>query len=112
LQVIAIITTARAIGFLFQKIGQPAVIGEMAAGILLGPSLLGMFLPGAEAFLFPAASMDTLKLLSQIGVILFMFGEGIEVDLPSFSASAHTPRCWSATRASWCRFFSALLFPC
>lgn len=90
LQVIAIITTARVIGFLFQKIGQPAVIGEMLAGILLGPSLLGLLSPATEAFFFPPTSLDTLKLLSQIGVILFMFGVGIELNLQSLRQRAHT----------------------
>jgi len=81
LQVVVIIMAARVLGYFFQKIGQPAVMGEMIAGILLGPSLLGMLSPGMEAFLFPEASMGALKLLSQIGVILFMFIVGIELNL-------------------------------
>ena len=81
LQVIVIISAARGIGQLFRKMGQPAVIGEMIAGILLGPSCLGMLSPGAQAFVFPAASLDTLQLLSQIGIILFMFVVGIELDV-------------------------------
>src|SRR5512143_3181642 len=81
LQLIAIILAARLIGSLFRRIGQPAVIGEMVAGILLGPSLLGLVLPAAQAFLFPATSLGALGLLSQIGVILFMFVVGIDVDL-------------------------------
>lgn len=89
LQVILIIMAARIFGHLFQKIGQPAVIGEMVAGILLGPSLLGMLAPGVEAFLFPASSMDALKLLSQIGVILFMFVVGIELNLQYLRQKAH-----------------------
>lgn len=89
LQVIVIILAARAFGYLFQKIGQPAVIGEMVAGILLGPSLLGMLSPGMEAFLFPEASMGALRLLSQIGVILFMFVVGIELNLQYLRQKAH-----------------------
>jgi Kef-type K+ transport system membrane component KefB len=81
LQVIVIVVAARLLGTLCVKIGQPPVIGEMVAGILLGPSLLGFLAPHAQAFLFPAASMDALKMLSQIGVILFMFVVGIELDL-------------------------------
>ena len=81
LQLIVIILAARAIGAVFLRIGQPAVVGEMLAGILLGPSLLGLILPQAQAFLFPAASLGALSLLSQVGVILFMFVVGIEVDL-------------------------------
>lgn len=81
LQVIVIVVAARILGKLFLRIGQPSVIGEMVAGILLGPSLLGLVAPGVQAFLFPAPSMGALRLLSQIGVILFMFVVGIELDL-------------------------------
>jgi len=81
LQVIVIVLAARALGALFLKIGQPSVIGEMVAGILLGPSLLGLVAPGLQTFLFPASSMGALRLLSQIGVILFMFVVGIELDV-------------------------------
>ena len=56
-------------------------MGEMMAGIMLGPSLLGLLLPEASAFLFPPASMVTLGVLSQIGVILFMFVVGVDLDL-------------------------------
>jgi len=81
MQMIVIILAARALGAVFRRIGQPAVTGEMVAGILLGPSLLGGIAPEAYAFLFPPASLEALKLLSQIGVILFMFVVGIELDL-------------------------------
>ncbi len=81
LQVIVIVLAARASGALFRRIGQPAVIGEMFAGILLGPSLLGAVAPAAQTFLFPVESMGPLRLLSQIGVILFLFVVGIELDV-------------------------------
>jgi Kef-type K+ transport system membrane component KefB len=81
LQMVVIILAARAIGALFRRIGQPAVTGEMLAGILLGPSLLGLLWPEAHGFLFPATSLDTLARLSQVGVILFMFVVGAELDL-------------------------------
>jgi Kef-type K+ transport system membrane component KefB len=81
LQVIIILAAARALGALFAKIGQPPVIGEMVAGIILGPSLLGLVVPDVQASLFPASSMGALQLLSQIGVILFMFVVGIELDI-------------------------------
>jgi Kef-type K+ transport system membrane component KefB len=89
LQVILIVAAARAMGSLFQRFGQPPVIGEMVAGILLGPSLLGMIAPAVESFVFPAASMAPLKMLSQVGVILFMFVVGIELDLEHLRAKAH-----------------------
>ena len=61
--------------------GQPPVMGEMVAGIALGPSLLGFLFPQAATFLFPPTSMTALGLLSQIGVVLFMFIVGMELDL-------------------------------
>jgi Kef-type K+ transport system membrane component KefB len=81
LQMIVILIAARVVGTLFLKVGQPAVVGEMVAGIILGPSLLGILLPGAHSFLFPASSLDFLKLLSQIGVIVFMFVVGMDLNL-------------------------------
>jgi len=81
LQVLLIVVAARSLGSLFRRIGQPPVIGEMVAGILLGPSLLGWVAPAAQSFVFPVDSLDPLKLLSQIGVILFMFVVGIELHL-------------------------------
>jgi len=89
LQVIVIIAAARGLGILFTRLGQPAVIGEMLAGILLGPSLLGWLAPRAEAFLFPSNSLGALQLLSQIGVILFMFIVGMELNVQSLRHSAH-----------------------
>jgi Kef-type K+ transport system membrane component KefB len=89
LQVIVIIIAARGIGPLFVKMGQPAVLGEMIAGILLGPSCLGMLSPGVQAFVFPAASLGTLQLLSQVGVILFMFVVGIELNVQHLRQRAH-----------------------
>ena len=81
LQIITIITVARLFGWIFKKIGQPSVIGEIIAGIFLGPSLVGMYFPEYSAFLFPAASLGNLGFLSQIGLILFMFVIGMELDL-------------------------------
>ncbi len=80
LQIVVIISFTQLLGTLFKKIGQPAVIGETVAGIILGPSLLGLLFPGAFHFLFPPESMETLKFLSQIGLILFMFIVGMELD--------------------------------
>ena len=80
-QIVNIIIVSRIIGFIFAKIHQPTVIGEIIAGIALGPSLLGVFFPEFSAALFPDKSMGNLSLLSQIGLILFMFMVGMELDL-------------------------------
>ncbi|MEP7106351.1 MAG: cation:proton antiporter [Ferruginibacter sp.] len=80
-QIVTIILAARLLGWACKKIGQPTVIGEIAAGILLGPSFAGMYFPGFSATLFPPQSLGNLQFLSQIGLILFMFVIGIELDL-------------------------------
>lgn len=80
-QLLVVIAAARGLGALFRRLGQPAVVGEMAAGILLGPSLFGWLAPAGFAFVFPAESLGSLKLLSQLGVCLFMFVVGMELDL-------------------------------
>src|SRR5262245_35159568 len=80
-QIGVILITARLIGGLFRKLHQPRVIGEMVAGILLGPSLLGWAAPGIFAALFPPDSLGQLSALSQIGLVLFMFLIGSELDL-------------------------------
>jgi Kef-type K+ transport system membrane component KefB len=88
-QIITIIIVARFFGWIFRKIGQPSVVGEVIAGIVLGPSLLGMYFPEFSMALFPAASMGNLQLLSQIGLILFMFVIGMELDLKMIKNRAH-----------------------
>jgi Kef-type K+ transport system membrane component KefB len=81
LQLIVIIAVSQVCGFLFSKIGQPRVMGEIIAGIVLGPSLVGAIFPDFTAFVFPAASLVNLQMLSQIGLVLFMFVIGMELDL-------------------------------
>lgn len=80
-QIITIIVVARFFGWMFRKIGQPTVIGEIIAGIVLGPSLVGMYFPEFSSALFPTDSLGNLQFLSQIGLILFMFVIGMELDL-------------------------------
>ncbi|RQP20038.1 MAG: cation/H(+) antiporter [Parapedobacter sp.] len=86
---IAIILVARVFGVLFRKIGQPSVIGEIVAGIVLGPSVLGYYFPEFSAFLFPASSLPNLGVMSQVGLILFMFVVGMELDLKLLKNQAH-----------------------
>ena len=80
-QIITIIIVARFFGWIFKKIGQPSVIGEIIAGIFLGPSVVGMYFPEFSLALFPAESLGNLQFLCQIGLILFMFVIGMELDL-------------------------------
>jgi Kef-type K+ transport system membrane component KefB/nucleotide-binding universal stress UspA family protein len=81
LQIISIILVSRVFSFFFRKIHQPTVIGEILAGIALGPSLLGLFLPEVSGFIFPKTSLPNLQMLSQVGLILFMFIIGMDLDV-------------------------------
>jgi len=87
-QIITIIIVARILGWVCKKIGQPTVIGEIAAGIILGPSFVGMYFPGFSVALFPVQSLGNLQFLSQIGLILFMFMVGMELDLKTLKNKA------------------------
>lgn len=80
LQLFAVITVSYSVGWLFTRCGQPAVVGEMMAGVLLGPSLFGLLAPGAFQYIFAPSSLEPLHLLSQVGVCLFMFAVGMEMD--------------------------------
>ncbi|MFZ4581720.1 MAG: cation:proton antiporter [Paludibacter sp.] len=81
LQIIAILIVSRVFGFVFVKLGQPTVIGEILAGIVLGPSLLGYFFPDTFNFLFNTSSLSNIYIISQVGLVLFMFTVGMELDL-------------------------------
>ena len=76
-----IMLTARLVGAVFARMNQPAVIGEVVGGILLGPSLLGRLFPEAQAFVLPPDAAPILGVISQLGVILYMFLVGLELDL-------------------------------
>lgn len=81
MQILVILIAARGMGWLFRKIHQPAVIGEIVAGILLGPSLLGKVSPELFNYIFPSSSISNIQLLSNFGLILFMFAVGMELRL-------------------------------
>jgi K+:H+ antiporter len=89
LQLAIILSVSSAVGWAFTRGGQPAVLGEMMAGILLGPSLFGLVAHQAFLFVFAPASLDALRLFSQIGVCIFMFAIGMELDLSQLRHSAH-----------------------
>jgi Kef-type K+ transport system membrane component KefB len=79
-QIVVILVAARLVGALMRRVGQPQVVGEMLAGIALGPSVLGAQMPKLAAMLFPATSLGFINALSQIGLLVFMFLVGLELD--------------------------------
>jgi Kef-type K+ transport system membrane component KefB len=87
LQIVFIVGVAKVFGILCKKIGQPAVVGEMVAGILLGPSLFGLFFPQTSDFLFPISSLSNLQVISQVGLVFFMFVVGLELDLKTLKST-------------------------
>jgi Kef-type K+ transport system membrane component KefB/nucleotide-binding universal stress UspA family protein len=80
LEILIVIGFSRLVGLLFRAIKQPLVIGEIMAGIMLGPSLLGKIFPVTQAWLFPPSTAPILEVLAQIGLIFFMFLIGLELD--------------------------------
>jgi len=88
-QIVTIIMVAKLFGWICVKLKQPSVIGEMIAGIVLGPSLFGMYFPEISALIFPKESLPNLQFLSQIGLILFMYIVGMELDLSVLRKKAH-----------------------
>ncbi|WP_346317578.1 cation:proton antiporter [Chitinophaga sp. YIM B06452] len=89
MQIIVVLCATRVFGFLARKIKQPAVVGEIAAGIILGPSLLGWLSPATMQAIFSAGSLPNLQFLSQIGLAFFMFIVGMELDLSKVRQKAH-----------------------
>jgi len=84
LQMLVILAACRLVGAAARRAGQPLVVGEMVAGVLLGPSLFGLLAPGAQAALFPPESLNVLFVTAQLGIGLYMFFVGIEFDVEVF----------------------------
>jgi Kef-type K+ transport system membrane component KefB len=85
-----VIIAARIIGAVFRRFHQPPVMGELLAGILLGPSFLGWLAPGIANALISQAAMQPLGIIAQLGVLLFMFLVGLELNLGVLREKAHS----------------------
>jgi Kef-type K+ transport system membrane component KefB len=90
LALLVVVGVSRLVGSLFQRIHQPAVIGEVVAGIALGPSLLGRIWPDAVSFLLPSEVAPFLGVIAQVGVVLFMFLVGLELDTSLLRQGTHS----------------------
>jgi Kef-type K+ transport system membrane component KefB len=87
-QMFFILAACRLVGMLARYLGQPQVVGEMIAGVFLGPSLLGFFFPKFQMSLFPPESLKLLYVGAQLGVGLYMFLVGVEFNIPTFLGRA------------------------
>jgi Kef-type K+ transport system membrane component KefB len=97
LQIAVVLAAARVARWLILPLGQPPVIGEMVAGLLLGPSLFGWLMPESSATLFAAPTLPALNALSQLGLVLFMFFVGVRVDAHQVKARRNVAMVTSAT---------------
>ena len=90
LSIAVIVAVARGVGWAFQRwLGQPSVMGEIVAGLLLGPSALGAISPAAQAFVLAPDAAPHLRMIAQIGVVLFMFLVGLELDTKVLRGNTH-----------------------
>jgi Kef-type K+ transport system membrane component KefB len=90
LQMFVILLACRLVGALARRLGQPQVVGEMIAGVFLGPSLLGLLAPGMQQIIFPKESLKVLYVGAQLGVGLYMFLVGVEFDIETFRSRARS----------------------
>lgn len=102
LQLMVILLVVQVFGSLCRRIGQQWVIGEILAGLALGPSLLGAFLPKVEGFLFPTSAFPALQTLGDIGLVLYMFSLGARLD---------THRMLSQSKKAMLTSISGILLP-
>ncbi len=88
LTLVIVISVARFFGMLFRKLGQPSVMGEVLGGIVLGPSVIGYFFPEFTTAVFHPEAMGFLKNIAEVGITLYLFVMGLEMDLPRLRQSA------------------------
>lgn len=97
LELAVILAACRVMGLVARRFGQPQVVGEMVTGVLLGPSLLGLLVPGAQHFLFPPGQANVvLYTMAQIGLVLYMFLIGLNFDVDLIKHRAGTAAAVSA----------------
>ncbi|HVJ03875.1 MAG TPA: cation:proton antiporter [Sphingomonas sp.] len=112
LQLAVIILTCRVVGWLGQKLfKQPQVVGEMIAGVVLGPSLLGLFFPDLQNAIFPKETRNVLYVGAQLGVGLYMFMVGLTLRLDHFQSKAKSAAAVSAAGIAAPFIFAALITP-
>ncbi len=109
IQIVIILAVVQVVGIALRKIDQPAVVGEMLAGILLGPSVLGALWPAAYALLFPPGSVRFLGAVSQLGLVMFMFLVGLELRPADLRGRGHTAVLVSHTSIVLPLFLGVLL---
>jgi Kef-type K+ transport system membrane component KefB len=90
LQVFFILAVCRCVGILARRVGQPQVVGEMIAGVIMGPSLFGLLFPSWQQVIFPKDSLKILYVLAQFGVGLYMFLVGTEFKIDLFRSRARS----------------------
>lgn len=112
LQLAVIILACRVVGWLGQKfLGQPQVVGEMIAGVVLGPSLLGLFFPDLQLAVFPKETRNVLYVGAQLGVGLYMFMVGLTLRLDHFRSKAKSAAAVSAAGITAPFLLAALITP-
>ncbi|RYY31833.1 MAG: cation:proton antiporter, partial [Sphingomonadales bacterium] len=112
LQLAIIILAARVVGLLGQKfLGQPQVVGEMIAGVVLGPSLFGLFFPELQAAIFPKETKNVLYVGAQFGVGLYMFLVGCTLHLDHFKTKAKSAASVSIAGIATPFVMAALITP-
>ncbi len=104
-QMFIILVACRLVGGMSRRLGQPQVVGEMIAGVFLGPSLLGFFFPDLQQLIFPKDSLKVLYVGAQLGVGLYMFLVGVEFDIATFRSRAR-----SATSVSFAGMAAPFVF--